>query len=84
MRARFWTPSTALVKGVRGLWSCYVVEPGPANEVGVARVEARDVEVLHVDERRAFVRGALAPGDLVVSSGAHRIVPAQRVHVVGE
>ena len=42
------------------------------------------LEVLHADESRAYVRGTLAPGDLLVSEGTHRVVAGQRVDVGGE
>lgn len=83
----FWLPTTALVKGVRGLWSCYVVAPPPAmgteaDDNSELRVERRDVETLHVETDRVLVRGTLASGEQVVSEGVHRIVVGQRVRVV--
>jgi len=71
-----WAPAQALHESLRGLWAVYVVEPDGAGE-GVVR--RRDVEVVHLEENRAFVRGALSEGDLMVTTGAFRIVPGQRV-----
>ncbi len=75
----YWLPSTALIAGDRGLWSVYVL-----NEEGETyRARRRDVEVLHTDQSgvggRAFVRGLLAQGDRVITSGTHRIVADQLV-----
>ena len=37
------------------------------------------VEVLHLDDGRAFVRGTLAEGSRVVLGGTNRVIPGQRV-----
>ena len=79
----FWLPVTALTEGSRGLWTVNVVEKidyVPAN--GATHIiEARSVEVLHKDDARVFVRGALTPGDYFVTEGMQRIVPNQEVRV---
>ncbi len=81
--AGFWLPVTALTEGSRGLWTVNVVRAIdylPAN--GATHVvEARSVEVLHKDDDRVFVRGALTAGDRYVTSGMQRIVPNQEVRV---
>ena len=71
----FWVPTTALTQGFRGMWTVYTVKPDGDDAV-VAR-EA--VEVLHTETDRAFVRGTLEPGDRIVATGMHRVVPGQRV-----
>lgn len=75
----YWLPSTALIAGDRGLWSVYVLSA----EDQTYRAARRDVEVLHTDQAaaggRAFVRGLLAEGDQVITSGTHRIVADQLV-----
>jgi RND family efflux transporter MFP subunit len=71
-----WLPLTALVEGRRGLWSVFAVAPDGAGGHAVAR---ESVEVLHVAGGRAFVRGTLADGALVVAAGAHRVIPGQAV-----
>jgi RND family efflux transporter MFP subunit len=79
----YWLPITALVKGTRGLWSCYVLsEPDKSEEGNAFLVERRDVEVLHTESDRALVRGTLQGGDRVISSGTHRLVPGQLVRPV--
>lgn len=76
-------PITALVPGVRGLWSTYVLtengESGSADETKTFRVERRDVEILHTQSEQVLVRGTLQPNDQVVVNGTHRIVPGQLV-----
>jgi multidrug efflux pump subunit AcrA (membrane-fusion protein) len=74
-----WLPITALTEGRRGLWSAYAVV-GDAD--GGSRVERRELQLLHVESDRAFVRGTLEDGERVVATGLHRLVPGQRVRVV--
>lgn len=71
-------PTSALVPGVRGLWSAYVLAGGK-NTNGSYQVQRRDVEVLHTESEHVLVRGTLRPGEQVVARGAHRIVPGQQV-----
>ncbi|MEM7437046.1 MAG: efflux RND transporter periplasmic adaptor subunit [Myxococcota bacterium] len=75
----FWIPTTAMTEGFRGTWTVYSIKADGEDQV-VAR-EA--VEVLHTETDRAFVRGTLEPGDQVIATGLHRVVPGQRV-LVGE
>ncbi|MEM6502168.1 MAG: efflux RND transporter periplasmic adaptor subunit [Cyanobacteria bacterium P01_C01_bin.89] len=74
----FWVPATALVPRERGLWSVYGLGDAAGNGFKVVR---RDVEVLHDGGDRLFVRGTIQPGDRVIASGAHRIVPGQLVSI---
>lgn len=74
----FWLPTSALVRGARGLWSCYVVVAGSAADQPET-VERRDMEIVHTDGKRVLVRGALQAGDRVVHEGTHRIVAGQFV-----
>ena len=72
-----WLPRSALTSSARGLWAAYVaVESETEN---VQRLERRELEVLHLDEDRVFVRGALREGDAVVTDGLQRLVPGQHV-----
>ncbi len=68
----FWLPLGAISEAQRGLWSVFVVAEDH-------RVERRLVEVLHSDADRVFVRGTLADGDQIVTTGTQRIVPGQVV-----
>ncbi|MEL6603996.1 MAG: efflux RND transporter periplasmic adaptor subunit [Cyanobacteria bacterium J06614_10] len=76
----YWLPSTALVAGEQGLWSAYVVTAETDLEETDYRVARRDVEVLHTEGSRAFIRGLVQAGDRVITSGTHRIVTGQKVN----
>ncbi|WP_372426020.1 efflux RND transporter periplasmic adaptor subunit [Salinarimonas chemoclinalis] len=72
----YWLPVAALSEGRRGTWSVLVAqEPADAP----ARIVREAVEVLHVADERAFVRGTLRPGAALVAGGAHRVAPGQTV-----
>ena len=75
----FWVPRKALVSGVRGLWSLFVIEEINSEQQLVAKL----VEMIHADDKKAFVRGALKNGESVVVEGVHRLVPRQKV-IVGD
>ena len=80
----FWLPLTALTESSRGLWANYVAEPLPEHErVGSAthRIVRRELEILHHAGDRVFVRGTLRDGELAVTEGLQRIVPAQLVRI---
>ncbi|MEM1106464.1 MAG: efflux RND transporter periplasmic adaptor subunit [Pseudomonadota bacterium] len=70
-----WVPVSALSEASRGLWSVYVADPDGAGHL----VRRRLVEIVHTDGPRAFVRGALEDGDLVIVDGLQRITPLQPV-----
>ncbi len=74
-----WLSISALSESQRGLWSAFWVEEAAGGEGIVRRAE---LEVLHVEADRAFVRGTLEPGAAVVVSGIHRLTPGQRVSKV--
>lgn len=73
----FWVPRKALVSGVRGLWSLFAVKQID----GELQLQAKLVELVHADDTRAFVRGALLDAELVVIDGVQRLVPGQKVEV---
>ena len=74
----FWVPRKALVSGVRGLWSLFAVEAIDGEQQLVAKL----VEMVHADDKKAFVRGALQDAELVVIEGVQRLVPGQKVKSV--
>ncbi len=74
----YWLPLTALTESVRGLWAVYVVDAANSD---TAVVERRELELLHQEADRVFVRGTLSDGERVVVGGRHRLVPGQRVRV---
>jgi RND family efflux transporter MFP subunit len=80
--AGFWLPLSALTESSRGLWACYVAHElaehdraGPATH----RLRRRELEVIHQEADRVFVRGTLGDGELVVGEGLQRLVPDQLV-----
>ena len=80
----FWLPTTALVRGERGLWFCYVIGEPVADDNTTAtksifQIERRTIEVLHNGSKRVLVRGTLQPGEKVIANGTHRLVPEQLV-----
>jgi len=79
----FWVPLTALLEGPRGLWQVLVAEAqAPADGVDYQLV-TRTLEILYADGNRAYVRGTLAAGDLLVSDGLDRVVQGQAVKLSG-
>ena len=76
-----WIPTTALEKSSRGLWTCYVLKENRENDGNSWQIDRRYVELLHSDGERAFVRGTIDPGELIVNEATHRNVPGQFVRV---
>jgi multidrug efflux pump subunit AcrA (membrane-fusion protein) len=84
-----WLPVGALLKSTRGLWSCFrLVEEQPEFDFDetidgpTGRLERCDVEILHSDGDRVFVRSPLDDGDLIVRSGSNRVAPNQWAYAV--
>ncbi|MGB3515160.1 MAG: hypothetical protein WBA43_01800, partial [Elainellaceae cyanobacterium] len=78
----YWVPTTALVPGVRGLWTAYTVTPDEdAQEPARFIVNRQEVEILHMETERVLVRGTLQPGDRLVAEGSQRLVPGQTVRL---
>lgn len=84
----YWIPTAALTRGVRGLWSVFMIEPttdeaddDSEREPGTFVVNRRDVELLQVETDRVLVRGTIEPGDRIVSAGVHRLAPGQPVRI---
>ena len=73
----YWLPITALVKGDRGLWSCYAL----VSEDGESKAERRYLELLETQGDRVLVRGTIQLGDEIITDGTHRLVPGQLVKV---
>ena len=74
-----WVPTTALVPGARGRWAGYAITE---DAQGRSIVERRELEVVHTTGDRAYVRGLLRDGELLLTEGAHRVVPGQLVKPV--
>ena len=75
----FWAPLESLTEGVRGLWSVLALEA----EGDGWRLRRAEVEALHFEAGRVYVRGALDEGALFVSGGLHRVAPGTAVRVEG-
>lgn len=75
----YWLPTEALTQGIRGLWTCYGLTKAEDSDNYIVKQHA--VEIINQKGDRALVRGTLQPGDLIVASGIHRLVPGQRVQV---
>lgn len=73
-----WVPTTALTRGIRGLWNLYALAHDPESP-GTYRLEQRQVEVLYAEGDRLFVRGTLRAGDRIVTDGTQRVAAGQRV-----
>jgi RND family efflux transporter MFP subunit len=71
-----WVPADALVRADRGLWAVYVLKD---QADGTARLERREVQVLHDQGQRLLVRGLLGAEERVLASGAQRVVAGQVV-----
>ncbi len=74
----YWVPLAALSKGTRGLWQGLVAVRG--ND-GTHELQTRTLEILHAEDERAYVRGTLSSGDLMVADGTHRVVAGQAVRI---
>lgn len=75
----YWLPTTALVRGERGLWAFYTLVETKDTSY---QVERRDVEVLHTAGERTLVRGTIQSGDKAIIDGTQRIVPGQLVEPI--
>ena len=77
-RPKFWVPTTALVRGARGLWAVYVCPPGEGDR---SIVEKRDVRVVRTTGEFSQVQGSVAIGESVIMRGVHRLGPGVPVRV---
>ena len=82
-QAGFWLPTSALAESRRGLWSAYSLKPyKDSKEYGT--LSRQELQVLHTETNRVFVRGTLQDGDRVIAGGIHRLVPGQLVRIAEE
>lgn len=77
----FWVPIGALAESRRGLWSVYALREADGHAERF-RLDRRQVEVIHTEADRAFVRGTVQDGESLMATGLHRVVPGQLVRVV--
>lgn len=70
-----WVPLAALSEGERGLWTILSLKTDDGEQV----VRREVVEVLHVNDGRAFVRGSMPDGTRFIVNGINRVTPGQKV-----
>jgi len=73
----FWIPTSALSKGVRGLWSVMVVGKDESGEG--CRIQRRGIDIIKTESARVLVKGTIVEGDQIVVDGTHRITDRQLV-----
>ena len=73
----FWLPTSALSKGVRGLWTVLAVVPG--TDGTEYRTERRDIEIIKTADDNVLARGTINENDMIVVDGIHRIANGQSV-----
>jgi RND family efflux transporter MFP subunit len=72
-----WVPTSALAKGIRGLWSVLVIVPDESGQG--FRVEKRDIDIIKTDSNRVLAKGTIQNGDLIIVNGVHRVGEGQLV-----
>ncbi len=75
-----WLPLPALSEERKGLWSLLTV----VERDGETSVARETVEILHLEEGRAYVRGTFTEGARFVLSGTNRVIPGQRVALAAQ
>ena len=69
-----WVPLDALQSGAGSVWALMLVVED--------RLVPAAVEILHIEDRHAYVRGTFEQGSVFVTTGAHRAVPGQTVSIL--
>jgi RND family efflux transporter MFP subunit len=72
-----WVPTSALSKGVRGLWTVMVMVKDKTT--GAFRIEKRGIEIIKTAADRVLTEGTIEDGDQIVVNGTHRITDGQLV-----
>lgn len=75
-------PVDSLVPSIRGLWSCYRIEPLP--DGAGFEVVKEEVTIEHTQGDRVFATTTLSDGDQVIVDGVQKLVPGMRVRPVSE
>lgn len=74
-----WMPISALIEGEKGIWNVLRLDTSKTPAVAVREV----VEVLTIDDDKAFVRGTLVDSQQVIADGVHRVTPGVPVLAMG-
>ena len=72
----FWVPLSALTDGVRGTWNVFALIDKGNNQF---EIERRDVRIAHANQTSAYIYGALANQERIITTGLHKLVPGQQV-----
>ncbi|NQY79067.1 MAG: efflux RND transporter periplasmic adaptor subunit [Candidatus Caenarcaniphilales bacterium] len=72
----FYIPQEALSQGVRGLWNLMKLNSEDDTQYQITNLP---VEIIHLSDTGAYVKGPIKNGDLIVKHGTHKLVPGQRV-----
>ncbi|MEL6298514.1 MAG: efflux RND transporter periplasmic adaptor subunit [Pseudomonadota bacterium] len=70
-----WVPTASLSEGAKGIWTLLTV----TNVDGAEIVRREAVELIHIADDRAFVRGSMPDGTQYIIDGINRVTPGQRV-----
>lgn len=73
-KSGYWVATDALQEGEGSVWTVLVVDDGTARRASV--------ELLHVEETRAYVQGSFEDRAALIRTGAHRVVPGQAVSIL--
>lgn len=73
----FWVALDALKQGDGRVWTVLTVD-----DTNTVRRAA--VEIVHAEHDRAYVSGSVKDGDLLIETGAHRVVPGQKVQIAND
>jgi HlyD family secretion protein len=84
---RFWIPSEALVRNVRGLWGLYVAKTNRSDAADVvesgqeidAIVGLTDAKIIQTAGLMSLVEAYVEPSCLVVADGTHRVGPNVKI-----
>lgn len=71
-----WVPVDALQSGEGSVWTLMLVVED--------KLAPAAVEILHIEDQGAFVRGTFEQGSVFVTTGAHRVVPGQTVSILAQ
>ncbi|MEW6998022.1 efflux RND transporter periplasmic adaptor subunit [Colwelliaceae bacterium BS250] len=83
----FWVPLTSLTDGIRGTWNIYTLDAiagnsdGDGKKANLYKLVSHSIEIIHSEQDKAFIRGNLSDGELLLSGGIQRLVPGQIVRI---
>ncbi|SMP44271.1 HlyD family secretion protein [Neorhodopirellula lusitana] len=80
-KLQFWTPTNALIRGTRGLWSVYIAASDSDEDASFATIARRDVRVVQTAGPLSRVEGFVRPGEWLVTGGVQRLGPGVPVQI---